>query len=82
MTRATPRVRLVFNVAFLIERLSRNIQGAPPKAPPARLRFNRDVRGLNLEQAVYAARQPPARYEFIREDEHFRRVERLLQNLE
>jgi hypothetical protein len=73
---------LAVQIALLIERLSRNIQPAPLKAPPERLQFNSDTRGLNLEQALYAARKPPARYEFIREDEHFKRVERLLRNLE
>jgi hypothetical protein len=76
------RVTLAVQIALLIERLSRNIQPAPPKALPERLQFNSEVRGLDLEQALYAARKPPTGYEFIREDEHFKRVERLLRDLE
>jgi hypothetical protein len=82
MTRPATRATLVVQVALLIERLSRDIQPQPPKAPPAKLQFRGDTRGLNLEQALYAAHRPPARYEFVREDEYFHRVEGLLRNLE
>jgi hypothetical protein len=69
------------NIALLIERISRNFQAAPPASPPGRLQFSAAVRGLNLDQALHAVPNPP-RYEFIREDEYFARVERLLQSLE
>ena len=73
---------LTLRVALLIERFSRNLQPTAPKLPPERLQFSHAVRGLNIDEALYAVQRPPAQYEFIREDAYFRRIEGLLGSLE
>jgi hypothetical protein len=73
---------LTLQVALLIERFSRKLQPAPPKLPPERLQFSHAVRGLDIDEALYAVHRPPAHYEFIREDAYFKRVEKLLGTLE
>jgi hypothetical protein len=73
---------LTLRIALLIERFSRNVQPNAPKLPPERLQFSHAVRGLNIDEALYAIHQPPAHYEFIREDAYFKRVEGLLGSLE
>lgn len=73
---------LAFSVALLIERLSRSVQPAPPSAPVGRHQYRAALIGLQLEQPLRAVERPPTQYEFIREDEYFTRVERLLGSLE
>jgi hypothetical protein len=73
---------LAFSVAVLIERLSRGARPAPPSAPPARLQFRGETRGLDLREALRAVPRPSKRHEFIREDEYFVRCEALLKALE
>ena len=74
--------RLAFSVALLLERLSRNVQPAPPSVPLPRYQYRGRVTGLILEQPLRAVERPPTQYEFIREDEYYARVERLLGSLE
>lgn len=78
----TNRASLALSVAVLIERLSRTVRAVPPSAPPARLQFRGETRGLSIDEALRAVERPPERYEFIREDEYYRRCEALLQALE
>ena len=79
--RAHP-ARLAFSVALLLERLSKNVQPAPPSVPLPRHQYRGGVADLQLEQPLRAVGRPPKQYEFIREDEYFERVERLLGSLE
>ena len=73
---------LAFSVALLLERLSKNVQPAPPSAPLPRFSHRGGVADLSIEQPLRALKHPPRRYEFIREDEYHARVERLLGSLE
>ena len=73
---------LAFSVALLLERLSKNVQPAPPSVPLPRFSHRGGVADLQLEQPLRALQRPPRRYEFIREDEYHARVERLLGSLE
>ena len=74
--------RLAFSVALLLERLSKNLQSAPPSVPLPRHQYRACVTGLILEQPLRAVKRPPTQYEFIRQDEYDARVERLLGSLE
>lgn len=74
--------RLAFSVALLLERLSRSVQPAPPSVPLPRHQYRGGVADLILEQPLRALQRPPAQYEFIREDDYYARVERLLGSLE
>ena len=73
---------LAFSVALLLERLSRSVQPAPPSAPIGRYQYRGGVADLQLEQPLRAVERPAKRVEFIREDEYYARVERLLGSLE
>ncbi len=73
---------LAFSVALLLERLSKNVQPAPKGVLLPRHQYRGGVTGLILEQPLRAIERPPTQYEFIREDEYFKRVERLLGSLE
>jgi hypothetical protein len=82
---------LTLRIAFWLERVSRRFIAVIPQAPAAKFDLVAARRELNLEEAVYAARtskQPSKHssklevareYEFVPEDEYFRRVERLLE---
>ena len=73
--------RLAFGVALLLERLSRSVQPAPMSVPLPRHQYRARVVGLILEQPLRAVERPPTHFEFIREDEYYARVERLLGSL-
>jgi hypothetical protein len=86
---------LTLRIAFWLERVSRRFIAAIPQAPAGKFDLVAARRELSLEQVLYAARsskqsskQPSKRafnfeaareYEFVPEDEYFRRVERLLE---
>ena len=74
--------RLAGCVALLLERLSKNVQPAPPSVPLPRFSHRGGVADLRIEQPLRALKRPPRQYEFIREDEYHARVERLLGSLE
>jgi hypothetical protein len=73
---------LTLRIAFWLERVSRRFVAIMPHAPAAKFDLVANRRELSLEQRLYAARNPtrnPANnYEFIPEDEYFRRVEQVL----
>lgn len=74
--------RLAFSVALLLERLSRSVQPALPSAPIGRYQYRGCIADLQLEQPLRAVERSPTHFEFIREDEYYARVERLLGSLE
>ena len=73
---------LTLRIAFWLERVSRRFIAVIPHAPTAKFDLVAARRELSLERALYAARtsKPEAAYEFVPEDEYFRRVERLLES--
>ena len=74
---------LTLRIAFWLERVSRRFIAVMPHAPAAKFDLVATRRELSLERALYAARTSkpePAGYEFVPEDEYFRRVERLLES--
>ena len=74
---------LTLRIAFWLERVSRRFIAAMPHAPAAKFDLVAARRELRLEGALYAARTSklePVGYEFVPEDEYFRRVERLLES--
>ena len=73
---------LTLRIAFWLERVSRRFIAAIPHAPAAKFDLVASRRELSLEQSLYAARTSnlEAAYEFMPEDEYFRRVERLLES--
>jgi hypothetical protein len=70
---------LTLRVAFWLERVSRRLVAVIPQAPAAKFDLVAARRDLSLERAVYAARTAQDGYEFLAQDEYFRRVERLLE---
>jgi hypothetical protein len=75
---------LTLRIAFWLERVSRRFIAVIPQAPAAKFDLVAARRELSLEQALYAARTSKSaaarEYEFVPEDEYFRRVERLLEH--
>ena len=79
---------LTLRIAFWLERVSRRFIAVIPQAPAAKFDLVAARRELNLEEAVYAARtskqssklEVAQEYEFVPEDEYFRRVELLLES--
>ena len=69
---------MAVQLAFLLEQVSKKFVPNAPSAPIARFQFTNAVNGLSLEIPLYAAFKPPKDYEFMLEDEYFRRVESLL----
>jgi hypothetical protein len=63
---------------FWLERVSRRFVAVIPHAPAAKFDLVASPRELSLEEALYAARKNALKYEFVPEDEYFRRVEHLL----
>ncbi len=70
---------LTLRIAFWLERVSRRFVAVIPHAPAAKFDLVAAPRELRLEEAVYAARKNALEYEFVPEDEYFRRVEHLLE---
>jgi hypothetical protein len=71
---------LTLRIAFWLERVSRRFVAVIPHAPAAKFDLVAAPRELRLEQALYAARKSAREYEFVPEDEYFRRVEGLLEH--
>jgi hypothetical protein len=69
---------MTLRIAFWLERVSRRFIAVIPHAPAAKFDLVAAPRELNLEESLYAARKSAREYEFVPEDEYFRRVERLL----
>ena len=72
---------LAVRLAFLLEQVSKNFVPNAPSPPMPRFQFTNSVQGLSLETPLYAAFKPPKDYEFMLEDEYFRRVEALLETV-
>ena len=70
---------LTLRIAFWLERVSRRFVAVIPHAPAAKFDLVAAPRELRLEEAVYAAQKNAREYEFMPEDEYFRRVEHLLE---
>ena len=70
---------LTLRIAFWLERVSRRFVAVIPHAPAAKFDLVAVRRELRLEEAIYAARKNAHEYEFVPEDEYFRRVEHLLE---
>jgi hypothetical protein len=70
---------LTLRIAFWLERVSRRFIAVIPHAPAAKFDLVAAPHELSLEQSLYAARKSAREYEFVPEDEYFRRVERLLE---
>ncbi len=70
---------LTLRIAFWLERVSRRFVAVIPHAPAAKFDLVATPRELRLEEAVYAAQKNAREYEFMPEDEYFRRVEHLLE---
>jgi hypothetical protein len=70
---------LAVQLALVLERISRKFMPNAPSAPMPRFQFTNRVQGLSLEIPLYAAFKPPKDYEFMLEDEYFKRVESLLE---
>ena len=70
---------LTLRIAFWLERVSRRFVAAIPHAPAAKFDLVAVRRELRLEEVIYAARKNAREYEFVPEDEYFRRVEHLLE---
>jgi hypothetical protein len=71
---------LTLRIAFWLERVSRRFIAVIPHAPAGKFDLVASPRELSLEQSLYAARKSAREYEFVPEDEYFRRVERLLEH--
>jgi hypothetical protein len=71
---------LTLRIAFWLERVSRRFVAVIPHAPAAKFDLVAVRREVRLEQALYAARKSAREYEFVPEDEYFRRVEGLLEH--
>jgi hypothetical protein len=71
---------LTLRIAFWLEQVSRRFIAVIPHAPAAKFDLVASRRELNLEHTMYAARKSPREYEFVPEDEYFRRVELLLEH--
>jgi hypothetical protein len=71
---------LTLRIAFRLERVSRRFIAVIPHAPAAKFDLVATPRELSLEESLYAARKSAREYEFVPEDEYFRRVERLLES--
>jgi hypothetical protein len=70
---------LAVQLAFLLEQVSKKFVPNAPSVPMSRFQFTNRVQGLSLETPLYAAFKPPKDYEFMLEDEYFKRVEALLE---
>jgi hypothetical protein len=71
-------------VAWLVERLSRRVSRglfSAPRPPLPRHHFTNEVRTIDLQTPLRAARKPPREVVFIPEDEYFREVERVLESV-
>jgi hypothetical protein len=79
---------LTLRIAFWLERVSRRFIAVIPQAPAAKFDLVAARRELSLEHALYAAQisrpasnfEAAREYEFVPEDEYFRRVELLLEH--
>ena len=78
LTLRVPQVAGVHFV-FWLERVSRRFIAVIPHAPAAKFDLVAAPRELSLEESLYAARKSAREYEFVPEDEYFRRVEHLLE---
>jgi hypothetical protein len=72
---------LAVQLAFLLEQVSKKFVPNAPNAPMPRFQFSHSVQGLSLETPLYAAFKPPKDYVFMLEDEYFKRVESLLEQV-
>jgi hypothetical protein len=72
---------LAVQLAFLLEQVSKKFVPNVPNAPMPRFQFSNRTQVLNLEIPLYAAFKPPKEYVFMLEDDYFKRVESLLEQV-